>query len=33
VLDALAPLGVSDFDMPATSARVWAAIARAPIAR
>jgi carbon-monoxide dehydrogenase large subunit len=26
VLDALAPLGVSEFDMPATSGRVWAAI-------
>src|SRR5262249_12302625 len=26
VLDALAPLGVHDFDMPATSARVWEAI-------
>jgi aerobic carbon-monoxide dehydrogenase large subunit len=26
VLDALAPLGVRDFDMPASSARVWAAI-------
>ena len=26
VLDALAPLGVREFDMPATSARVWAAI-------
>ncbi len=26
VLDALAPVGVKDFDMPATSARVWAAI-------
>jgi aerobic carbon-monoxide dehydrogenase large subunit len=26
VMDALAPLGVRDFDMPATSARVWAAI-------
>jgi len=26
VLDALAPLGVRDFDMPATSARVWDAI-------
>ena len=26
VLDALAPLGVADIDMPATPARVWAAI-------
>jgi carbon-monoxide dehydrogenase large subunit len=26
VNDALAPLGVRDFEMPATSARVWAAI-------
>ena len=26
VLDALAPLGVKDFDMPATPARVWQAI-------
>ena len=26
VLDALAPVGVKDFDMPATPARVWAAI-------
>ena len=26
VMDALAPLGVSDLDMPATSARVWSAI-------
>jgi carbon-monoxide dehydrogenase large subunit len=26
VMDALAPLGVQDFDMPATSARVWHAI-------
>jgi len=32
VMDALAPLGVRDFDMPATGARVWSAIqtARAP---
>jgi carbon-monoxide dehydrogenase large subunit len=26
VLDALAPVGVKDFDMPATPARIWAAI-------
>ncbi|MFM1859876.1 MAG: Carbon monoxide dehydrogenase large chain, partial [Pseudomonadota bacterium] len=26
VLDALAPLGVKDLDMPATSHRVWEAI-------
>jgi carbon-monoxide dehydrogenase large subunit len=26
VLDALAPLGVRDIDMPATSHRVWQAI-------
>jgi aerobic carbon-monoxide dehydrogenase large subunit len=26
VLDALAPLGVTALDMPATSARVWQAI-------
>jgi carbon-monoxide dehydrogenase large subunit len=26
VLDALAPLGVKDFDMPATPHRVWEAI-------
>jgi carbon-monoxide dehydrogenase large subunit len=26
VLDALAPLGVTDIDMPATAPRVWAAI-------
>ena len=26
VLDALRPLGVTDFDMPASSARVWEAI-------
>ncbi len=29
VLDALAPLGVKDFDMPATPMRVWQAIRRA----
>ncbi|MDE2119465.1 MAG: xanthine dehydrogenase family protein molybdopterin-binding subunit [Betaproteobacteria bacterium] len=29
VLDALAPVGVKDFDMPATSMRVWQAIRRA----
>jgi len=29
VLDALAPLGVTDIDMPATPARVWAAIQQA----
>ena len=29
VLDALAPLGVKDFDMPATPLRVWEAIRRA----
>jgi aerobic carbon-monoxide dehydrogenase large subunit len=33
VLDALAPLGVRDFDMPASSARVWAAIQAARAAR
>jgi carbon-monoxide dehydrogenase large subunit len=26
VLDALAPLGVKDFDMPASSSRVWEAM-------
>jgi hypothetical protein len=29
VMDALAPLGVLQLDMPASSARVWAAIRRA----
>ncbi len=29
IMNALAPLGVADFDMPATSARVWQAIRRA----
>jgi carbon-monoxide dehydrogenase large subunit len=29
VLDALAPLGVTDIDMPATSVRVWSAIQQA----
>jgi len=29
VLDALAPLGVKDLDMPATPHRVWAAIQKA----
>ena len=29
IMDARAPLGVADFDMPATSARVWQAIRRA----
>ncbi|MBT6427861.1 MAG: hypothetical protein HOK30_09390, partial [Rhodospirillaceae bacterium] len=29
VLDALAPLGVRDLDMPATSDRVWHAIQQA----
>jgi aerobic carbon-monoxide dehydrogenase large subunit len=33
VLDALAPLGVRDFDMPATSARVWEAIQAARAGR
>jgi carbon-monoxide dehydrogenase large subunit len=33
VLDALAPLGVRDFDMPATSERVWRAIQDARAAR
>jgi aerobic carbon-monoxide dehydrogenase large subunit len=33
VVDALAPLGVRDFDMPATGARVWAAIQAARAAR
>ncbi len=32
VLDALAPLGVRELDMPATSERVWQAIQRAKIA-
>jgi carbon-monoxide dehydrogenase large subunit len=29
VMDALAPLGVRELDMPASPARVWAAIRRA----
>jgi aerobic carbon-monoxide dehydrogenase large subunit len=29
LLDALRPLGIAEFDMPATPARVWAAIHRA----
>jgi carbon-monoxide dehydrogenase large subunit len=29
ILDALAPLGVADLEMPATSERVWQAIRRA----
>ena len=29
VLDALAPLGVKEFDMPASPSRVWEAIAKA----
>ena len=33
VVDALAPLGVSHLDMPATPQRIWAAIARAKPAR
>jgi carbon-monoxide dehydrogenase large subunit len=33
VMDALAPLGVRDFDMPATGARVWQAIRTARAAR
>jgi carbon-monoxide dehydrogenase large subunit len=33
VLDALAPLGVRDFDMPATSVRVWEAIQAARAGR
>jgi carbon-monoxide dehydrogenase large subunit len=33
VMDALAPLGVHDFDMPATSARVWQAIQSARASR
>jgi carbon-monoxide dehydrogenase large subunit len=33
VLDALAPLGVRDFDMPASSARVWEAIQAARAGR
>jgi len=33
VMDALAPLGVRDFDMPASSGRVWAAIQAARAAR
>ena len=33
VMDALAPLGVRDFDMPATGARIWQAIQAARAAR
>jgi len=33
VMDALAPLGVRDFDMPATSARIWSAIRAARAGR
>jgi aerobic carbon-monoxide dehydrogenase large subunit len=33
VLDALVPLGVTDFDMPATPARVWAAVQQAQRAK
>jgi carbon-monoxide dehydrogenase large subunit len=33
VVDALRPLGVGDFDMPATPARVWAALQAARTAR
>jgi carbon-monoxide dehydrogenase large subunit len=29
ILDALAPLGVTDLEMPATSERVWQAIQKA----
>jgi carbon-monoxide dehydrogenase large subunit len=32
VIDALRPLGVTDIDMPATSARVWEAMRRAKAA-
>jgi hypothetical protein len=32
-MDALAPLGVRSLDMPATSARVWAAIQAARTSR
>jgi carbon-monoxide dehydrogenase large subunit len=32
-MDALAPLGVRDLDMPATSERVWQAIQAARAAR
>jgi hypothetical protein len=28
IINALAPLGVAEFDMPATSARIWDAIRR-----
>jgi carbon-monoxide dehydrogenase large subunit len=31
VMDAIAPLGIRDFDMPASPARVWAAIQAARI--
>jgi len=30
IVDALAPLGVRDLEMPATSERVWRAIQSAP---
>jgi carbon-monoxide dehydrogenase large subunit len=33
VMDALTPLGVRDFDMPATSGRVWAALRAARATR
>ena len=33
VMDALAPLGVRELDMPATSERVWQAIQAARAAR
>jgi carbon-monoxide dehydrogenase large subunit len=33
VMDALAPLGVRDFDMPATGERVWRAIQSAKTTR
>jgi hypothetical protein len=33
VVNALAPLGVLDFDMPATSDRVWQAIQNARAAK
>jgi carbon-monoxide dehydrogenase large subunit len=32
-VDALAPLGVTDLEMPATPERVWRAIAQAHIAQ
>jgi carbon-monoxide dehydrogenase large subunit len=31
VLDALKPLGIEEFDMPATPERVWQAMQKAPV--